>query len=125
MSKASPVHTDPRVLRPIIEALIFASEEPLAPRLLVRLLAGERDEPRSKSTVSATVDSSGGETAAASAGGSKNVRMNGASAEAQETDTLVEETTFNEEALRIDSENEAGIANEDEVDESALELDAA
>jgi segregation and condensation protein B len=41
-----PIHTDSRVLRPIIEALIFASEEPLAPRLLVRLLAGERDDPK-------------------------------------------------------------------------------
>lgn len=39
-----PIHTDSRVLRPIIEALIFASEDPLPPRLLVRLLAGERDD---------------------------------------------------------------------------------
>ena len=41
-----PIHTDTRVLRPIIEALIFASEEPLPPRVLVRLLAGERDDPK-------------------------------------------------------------------------------
>lgn len=51
-----PIHTDTRVLRPIIEALIFASEEPLPPRLLVRLLAGERDDPKSASLEEAATD---------------------------------------------------------------------
>jgi segregation and condensation protein B len=58
MARQSPIHTDPRVLKPIVEALIFASEEPLPPRVLVRLLAGERDDPKSRSAAddAATLD---------------------------------------------------------------------
>ncbi len=38
------IPTDPDSLKPIIEAMIFASEEPLSPRTLLRLLVGEADE---------------------------------------------------------------------------------
>ena len=43
MSKQPRVATDPELLKPIIEAVIFASEEPLSPRTLIRLLAGEKE----------------------------------------------------------------------------------
>src|SRR2546430_426191 len=44
MPKQSLTYSDPDLLKPIIEALIFASEEPLPARSLVRLLAGERED---------------------------------------------------------------------------------
>ncbi|MDB5035892.1 MAG: scpB [Chlorobi bacterium] len=44
VSKQLRVPTDPEFLKPVIEALIFASEEPLSARGLIRLLAGDRDE---------------------------------------------------------------------------------
>ena len=44
MARQTYLTTDPEALKPIVEALIFASEEPLAARLLVRFLAGEREE---------------------------------------------------------------------------------
>jgi len=43
MAKQPRVATDPELLKPIIEAVIFASEEPLSPRALIRLLAGEKE----------------------------------------------------------------------------------
>src|SRR5688572_9159925 len=108
MSKASPVHTDPRVLRPIIEALIFASEEPLPPRLLVRLLAGERDEPRSKASTAT-------------------------GANGHDTPTSVEETTFSEEALSENAddsytgsdsnENDSALNDSNENDSVDMNID--
>lgn len=44
MSKQLRIAGDPGTLKPIIEALIFASEDPLPARTLVRLLAGEGEE---------------------------------------------------------------------------------
>ncbi len=43
MSKQPRVAIDPDTLKPIIEAMIFASEEPLSARALLRLLAGDRE----------------------------------------------------------------------------------
>ncbi|HVZ38561.1 MAG TPA: SMC-Scp complex subunit ScpB [Candidatus Kapabacteria bacterium] len=44
MSKQFRVAIDPQSFKPVIEAMIFASEEPLPVRTLMRLLAGEREE---------------------------------------------------------------------------------
>jgi segregation and condensation protein B len=41
MAKRPPITNDPQLLKPVIEALIFASEDPLAPRAVVRLLTGD------------------------------------------------------------------------------------
>ena len=43
-----PVPTDLSLLKPIVEAMIFASEEPLAPRTLLRLLFEEENKPAKK-----------------------------------------------------------------------------
>lgn len=43
MSKQFRVSLDPLFLKPVIEAMIFASEEPLSGRALIRLLAGDRE----------------------------------------------------------------------------------
>lgn len=43
MSKQPRVAIDPDTLKPIIEAMIFASEEPLSARALLRLLSGDRE----------------------------------------------------------------------------------
>lgn len=45
MSNNAYTDTDPLAIKPIVEALIFASEEPLSPRALIKLLAGENARP--------------------------------------------------------------------------------
>jgi segregation and condensation protein B len=45
MPKQLATDSDPLAIKPIIEALIFASEEPLSSRTLIRLLSGENARP--------------------------------------------------------------------------------
>src|SRR5438046_2980682 len=44
MAKPYSIADDPDTLKPVVEALIFASEEPLSPRMLAKLIAGEKEE---------------------------------------------------------------------------------
>ena len=45
MSNQPMIDADPLAIKPIIEALIFASDEPLSARSLIKLLAGENARP--------------------------------------------------------------------------------
>lgn len=109
MSRAA-VSIDVRTLRPVVEALIFASEEPLPPRVLVRLLAGEREDPRAAADTAEELDSV---NAATGAIGEESPVIDGGDA--------VAETTFAEEAVidQVDSVDASGAGIE------LVEIDSA
>lgn len=48
--------SDPDILKPIIEAMIFASEEPLSAKGLIRLLVGDRDADRDDADTPSLLD---------------------------------------------------------------------
>ncbi|MCC7437402.1 MAG: SMC-Scp complex subunit ScpB [Armatimonadetes bacterium] len=44
MARQPYITDDPQLLKPVLEALIFASEEPLPPRMLIRLIVGDQPD---------------------------------------------------------------------------------
>src|SRR5687768_13547280 len=98
MPKAT-VSIDVRTLRPVVEALIFASEEPLPPRVLVRLLAGERDDSRTSPGDPDAVGDSGGDTPTDSSSDDTLGDDAGASGRATGEADSSDETSFSEEAV--------------------------
>lgn len=44
MARQPYITDDPQLLKPVLEALIFASEEPLPPRMLIRLILGDQPD---------------------------------------------------------------------------------
>lgn len=44
MARQPYIADDPQLLKPVLEALIFASEEPLPPRMLIRLILGDQPD---------------------------------------------------------------------------------
>lgn len=116
MSKQFRIATAPDMLKPVIEAMIFASEEPLSARALLRLLAGDRDSgPRADG---ADREESRKERASDREAAATEKMREGEPASVETIDDLVEEPD-----VETDSVAGPGVASAaDEVEASAGEV---
>lgn len=114
MSKQFRVSLDPLILKPVIEAMIFASEEPLSGRALIRLLAGDRETESDDGAEAAETDGAPRDTEAPDAVAGADVSAEEAIAEEE---TIAEEAAVEEEAVTADASSlDASIAYAASVD---------
>lgn len=84
MAKRIAISHDPDLLKPVVEALIFASEEPLAPRMLVRLLSGESNSPEAEVEPVAEAESTEAESMEAESAEAESAEAEGTESEGAE-----------------------------------------